>query len=136
MKTPMNTSYFKYYNANPKNKKTTDCVIRAICTALDQSYEQTLREMIELQIKTGYDTSDVKGFGKYLESKGWIKQKQPRKSNNTKYTGWEFVKIFNGVCVANIGGNHTVCIKEGKVYDIWDSTDGCIGNYWTKEIRR
>lgn len=134
MKTPMNTSYFKYYNANPKNKKTTDCVVRAICTALDQSYEQTLREMIELQIKTGYDMSDVKGFGKYLESKGWIKQKQPRKSNNTKYTGWEFVRIFNGVCVANIGGNHTVCIKEGKVYDIWDSTDGCIGNYWTKEI--
>lgn len=136
MKTPMNTSYFKYYNANPKNKKTTDCVVRAICTALDQSYEQTLREMAELQIKTGYDMSDVKGFGKYLESKGWTKQKQPRKSNNTKYTGWEFVKIFNGVCVANIGGNHTVCIKEGKVHDIWDSTDGCIGNYWTKEIRR
>lgn len=145
MKTPMNTSYFKYYNANPKNKKTTDCVVRAICTALDQSYEQTLREMTELQIKTGYDMSDVKGFGKYLESKGWTKQKQPRKSDNTKYTGREFCQVLNSDIlavgknvIANIGAHHIVCIKETsglrgtfKVHDIWDSTDGCIGNYWT-----
>ena len=136
MKTPMNTNCFEFYNANPKNKKTTDCVIRAICTALDQSYDQTVVDLAAMQINTGYDMSDVKCFGKYLESKGWTKHKQPRKNDNTKYTGREFVKIFNGICVANIGGNHTVCIKEGKVYDIWDSTDGCIGNYWTKEIRR
>ena len=67
-----------------------------------------------------------------MELKGWTKMRQPRKRNNTKYTGKEFCEIFKGVCVANIGGNHTVCIKNGKVYDIWDSTDGCIGNYWVK----
>ena len=133
MKIPSNTNYFEYYNANPKNKKTTDCVIRAICTALDQSYDQTVVDLAAMQINTGYDMSDVKCFGKYLESKGWTKHKQPRKTENTKYTGREFVKIFNGICVANIGGNHTVCIKDGKVLDIWDSTDGCIGNYWAKE---
>lgn len=88
--------------------------------------------ILEFWLKTGYDMSDVKCFGKYLESKGWQKQKQPRKADNTKFTGKEFVKHFKGVCVANIGGNHTVCIKCGKVLDIWDSTGGCIGNYWLK----
>lgn len=41
--------------------------------------------------------------------------------------------------IANIGGHHMVCIKETgglhgshKVHDTWNSTDGCIGNYWTK----
>ena len=41
--------------------------------------------------------------------------------------------------IANIGGHHMVCIKETcgldglhKVHDIWNSTDGCIGNYWTR----
>ena len=24
-------------------------------------------------------------------------------------------------------------LKDNKVLDIWDSTDGCIGNYWIKE---
>ena len=131
MKIPKDTSTFQYYNANPKNKHTTDCVVRAICTALEQSYEQTVKGLTELWLETGYDMSETKCFGKYIESKGWIKNKQPRKTDNTKYTGKEFVKTFKGVCVANIGGNHTVCIKDGKVLDIWDSTDGCIGNYWT-----
>ena len=84
--------------------------------------------MIALMEESAYKCID-----KYLTSKGCIKMKQPRKSDNTKYTGKEFYKIFNGVCVANIGGNHVVCIKNGKVHDTWDSTDGCIGNYWVKE---
>lgn len=132
MKIPENTKTFEYYNANPKKKKTTDCVVRAICTALDQSYEQTVRELTELWLRTGYEISEPKCYGKYLESKGWIKQKQPRKENGAKYTGNEFVKIFAGVCVANIGGHHVVCIKNRKIIDIWDSTNGCIGNYWTR----
>ena len=133
MKIPQNTSTFTYYNANPKGKKTSDCVIRAICTALNKDYETTTRELLEFWLKSGYEMCDVKCFGKYLESKGWKKQKQPRKVDNTKYTGKEFVKYFKGTCLANIGGHHIVCIKDGKVFDIWDSTDGCIGNYWTKE---
>lgn len=126
------TKTFKFYNANPKGKFTCDCVARAVCTALDEPYETVLREMFEMQIKTGYEYTDVKGIDKYLNSKGWTKVKQPRKLDNTKYTGKEFCKIFKGVCVANIGGNHTVCIKNGRVHDTWDSTDGCIGNYWIK----
>ena len=133
MKIPESTTTFQYYNANPKNKHTTDCVVRAICTALDQSYNQTVKELSELWMETGLQMSDVKCYGKYLESKGFMKHKQPRKPDNTKYTGKEFVKIFDGVCVAHLGGNHVVCIKSGKVLDIWDSTEGCIGNYWARE---
>lgn len=75
-----------------------------------------------------------KGYGKYLESKGWTKQRQPRKiNNNGKYTGKEFCKIFKGTYVANIGGRHVVCIQNGKAYNTWDSTEYTIGNYWAKE---
>ena len=133
MKIPQNTNTFTFYNANPKGKKTTDCVVRAICTALDQTYEKTVKELTDMWLETGYDLCDVKCFGKYLEAKGWKKQKQPRKENNRKYTGEEFTRIFKGVCVANIGGGHTVCIKSGNILDIWDSSEGCIGNYWIKE---
>ena len=126
------TLTFTYYNANPKGKLTCDCVVRAVCTALDEPYNQIMKEMFDMSIKTGYEYTDVKCIDKYLQSKGWKKMKQPRKSNNKKYTGEEFCKIYKGTCVANIGGNHTVCIKNGKVHDTWDSTGGCIGNYWVK----
>ena len=89
-----------------------------------------------MQIKTGYEYTDSKCIEKYLASKGWVKHKQPRKADNTKYTGEEFCKKLankNERYICNIGGHHIVAIVDKKVNDIWDSTYKCIGNYWTKE---
>lgn len=126
------TDTFHYYNANPKNRITVDCSFRAISTALNQDYNQTVMEMAELMCKTGYALDDKKGIKAYLALKGWIMHLQPRHLDGTKYTGKEFCKEFEGTCIANIGGHHIVCIKDGKVLDTWDSTNGCIGNYWTE----
>lgn len=129
------TRTFHYHNANPKNRITSDCVIRAISTATEIPYNQVVMEMAELQCKTGYDDGDVKLYELYLKQYGFVKHKQPRKADNTKYTGKEFcLKMAkkNIRYVTNIGGHHVVAIVNGKVNDIWDSTDGCIGNYWTK----
>lgn len=129
------TDTFHYFNANPKNKITEDCVFRAIARALGINYNDVVIEMANLMCKTGYALNGKKCIDKYLGSKGWIKMKQPRKVDNTKYTGKEFCRLLadkKKSYVANLGGNHIVAIIDGKVNDIWDSTDGCIGNYWVK----
>ena len=127
------TKSFHFYNANPKGKYTTDCVIRALCTAMDKSWDEVLTDLCTYAIKYKYMIDEPKCYGKYLEDNGWVKHKQPRKDDNTKYTGEEFVKYkTKGKYVAHIGGHHIVAIKDGRVYDTWDSTDGCIGNYWAK----
>ena len=134
-----NTDTFFYYNANPKNRITGDCVARAITTASGQDYNALIMDMALYQCVTGYDATY--GTGRYLDQKGWEKHPQPRKSDGTKYTGKEFCEMLNrnnadfGNIVANIGGNHMVCIKKVlgkyKVHDIWNSTEGYIGNWWT-----
>lgn len=138
------TKVFHYFNANPKNRITTDCVVRAICTGTGIPYNQVVLEMAEMQCKTGYDDGSNQLIEKYLASKGWKKHKQPRKYDNTKYTGAEFCKellrydseIDSGEdmhhIIANIGGHHIVAIISGMIYDIWNSSSGCIGNYFTK----
>lgn len=129
------TDTFHYFNANPKNRITGDCSFRAISTALMQDYNKTVMEMAELMCKTGYALNDAKGEETYLASKGWIKHPQPRKADGTKYTGDEFCMMLADKStryVAHIGGHHIVAIVDGKVYDTWDSTEGCIGNYWTE----
>ena len=134
------TQTFHFHNANPKNRITTDCVIRAISTATEIPYTQVVMEMAKMQCETGYDDGDKKLIDKYLQSKGWVKHDQPRKWDNTKFTGeqwcrelWQYYRSPKYTrIVANIGGGHTVAIIGYKVWDIWDSTDGCIGNYWTK----
>ena len=128
------TRIFRYYNANPKNRVTDDCVIRAICTALNEPYEKVYRELFEISIKTGYMVNARLCYGKYLEQRGWVMHKQPRKEDNTKYTGREFCERARPYenYIAHIGGHHIVAIIDGKVVDTWNSTDGCIGNYWMK----
>lgn len=134
------TDCFTYFNANPKNRYTGDCVIRAISTALNKSYIQVTTDLAQLQTKYFYDSSDPKLYGKYLQQNGWIKMKQPKHENNTKYTGSEwcsFIKFWKNQqynrMIAHIGSNHIVAIIDGKILDTWDSSGGCIGNYWVKE---
>ena len=128
------TKTFHYFNANPHNKLGDDCAVRAICTALNQSWEQTVREMTEVGIKYGYVLNDKACIEKYLASKGWKKTPQPRKADGTKYTGKEYCSrlVDKSPRIVNIGGHHMVAIVNYKVYEIWDSSDGCIGNVWTK----
>ena len=78
-KIPNETPTYHFYNANPKGRRTTDCVVRSICTALEQDYNKTVIELAELQCATGFDDGDKKLYDKYLQSKGWQKHQQPRK---------------------------------------------------------
>ena len=134
------TTTFHFHNQNPRNRITGDCVFRAISLGTGKDYNDCVMEMAQLMCETGYALNDTKDIESYLKSLGWNKNKQPRKSDNTKYTGVEFCKYLNkyytgDTVIANIGRHHIVCIKryngKFKIHDIWDSTDGCIGNYWT-----
>jgi hypothetical protein len=130
------TKTFKFYNANPKGRITGDCRIRAIAMACEVPYNKVVMDLAKIQCETGYDQTANQGISILMKEYGWIKHKQPRKTDNTKYTGKEFCKLLankNKRYMANIGGHHVVAIVDKKVHDIWDSTDGCIGNYWTKE---
>ena len=58
-KIPEDTRTVHCYNANAKNKFGSDCVVRAISTALNQSWEDTVREMTEVGISIGYVLNDT-----------------------------------------------------------------------------
>ena len=127
------TDTFHYHNENPKNRITGDCTFRAIAKATGKPWTEVVMEMAEMSVRTGYAINDTKGIEKYMEQIGWVKHRQPRKPNGKKYTGKEFCREFRPHrAVAHIGGGHDVAIIDGKVWDIWDSTGGCIGNYWTE----
>jgi hypothetical protein len=147
------TKTFHYFNANPKGRITGDCRIRAIATATGVDYNKVVMALAIIQIETGYDQCADTGINILMERLGWKKMPQPRKKNGKKYTGAEFCRVQqkwlqdeanhgnewdDGIVISprifcNIGGHHEVAIVDGKVWDIWDSTGGCIGNYWIKE---
>ena len=142
------TNSFHYLNVNPKNRLTGDCTYRAIATALDKPWKDVVMEMAMSACENGYSPASKENIDRYLQSQGWVKQKQPRKFDNTKYTGTEWCdELYHRAnpeetsIVAMIGGHHVVCIKEMqcddgiyrfKIHDTWNSSYKCIGNYWVK----
>lgn len=133
MKKKLESSVYRYYNCNPKHKRTEDCVIRAIASATGDSWEDVVKQLTEYMIKTGdvYNTPNL--YGKYLKDIGWIKQKQPIYSDGSKMRIRDFVKKFNGHAIAHAGKNHITYIAEGHLWDIWNCENEIIGNYWVPD---
>ena len=131
------TIYFRYKNVNPKNKVTSDCVYRAISNATGIPYKDVALGMTMMQIETGYDTGENRLIDKYLSSLGWVKMNQPRKFDNTKLTGKEFIDRFckyqnHKKVILSIGSSHLSCIINGKFEDIWNCSSNKVGIYWVK----
>lgn len=137
------TKWFRYNNVNPKGKVTTDCVYRAISNAMQLPYAQVAREMTEMQIATGLDTGEKRLIDKYICSKGWTKHNMlydyDEDDRKSKYTGKKFVEFikrtkFADRVIMNIGAEHISCVVNGKIEDIWNCSENCVGIWWTKSV--
>lgn len=127
---------FKNVNVNPKGRKTGDCSTRAIVGLLGISYDEALDLQLEEVKKCYYDFTSHQVMEKVLAKFGYVKMKQPRKKDNTKYEVREANKFLtakqlkDGVIV-NVA-HHYVVIRDDYYQDIWDSGRKCIGNYYIK----
>lgn len=114
---------YSYYNPNPiKNNRVGDCVVRAISKALDMSWENVY---IELSLY-GYIVGDLISsngvWGGYLKSKGFVRDIVPFECPDC-YGLLEFANEHpKGTYVVGTG-SHAVCVKNGVIYDAWDSSN-------------
>lgn len=128
----MNTFKYENYNANPFKRKTGDCVIRAVCVALGEDWEDTYKGMFEVTLETGYSVSSKDNFKEYLKRKGYDMRKMPKKLTGKRYTVQEFVEQLANpkknyiISVAN----HLTCIEKGTLVDTWNCGYKSVGNYW------
>lgn len=127
--------YFEF-NVNPKNRKTEDCSTRALVGTLKISYEEALQLQMKWSLKTYYDPTSKQVMEKVLNEFGYIKMKQPRKWDGTKYTVREMDQLLSekqmqeGVLITV--ANHHTCITGGVIQDIWDCGNKSVGNYYIK----
>ena len=119
-------------NVNPKNKITTDCVVRALTKATGRPYKDVFMELVALSLKTGYFINEKRLEDKFLEANGFVKMKQPRKSDNTKYEIGEIDKLIKRGMVIVRCAHHLTCVKDNVLYDTWDCRHKCISNYYIK----
>lgn len=123
--------YIKY-NANPAGKNAGDCTIRALCLALNQSWEETYAGVAVEGLRL-YDMPSANHvWGAYLRGKGFTREMIPDERGEG-YTVANFCKDNpRGIYVLALSG-HVVGVIDGNYYDTWDSGNEIPIYFWKKE---
>lgn len=122
---------FIYHNANPFNKRSSDCVIRGISVLTGDSWDEIYTDL-SLQgflMKDMMTANNV--WGSYLRQRGYIKFVCP--CETCCYTVSDFCNHFSLGKYLVCTGSHVVAIVNGNYYDTWDSGDEIVDYYWKKE---
>lgn len=119
------------YNPNPANRRVGDCAIRAIAKALDIDWETAYAKIVV----NGYFMGDVPSadsvWGSVLRQNGFYKETIPNTCPDC-YTADDFARDHpDGVYVLGFGG-HVATVKDGVLYDSWNSSKEIPVYYWHK----
>ncbi len=127
---PRNTKWFQFENPNPAGNLTCDCTIRAVANATQMTWEEAYEVLAEAGRKL-YTVMDAKEAVRYiLEELNFKRVKIPiikgkRKPSMKSLSTTVKDKILIGEIT-----KHVLCMKNGKVYDTWDSSDTSLRTFW------
>lgn len=111
---------FIYYNPNPDNKLSGDCVIRAISKVLDTDWETTYTAVCLQGFAMHEMPSTNRVWGSYLTKKGYSRTAIPDECPDC-YTVCDFCNDHpSGEFILGTG-DHVVAVIDGSYYDTWDS---------------
>lgn len=118
-------------NVNPIARRTIDCTVRAIASALGQDWDTTFVGITE----KAFDLKDMPTanhvWGAYLRSKGWKRQVIPNDCPDC-YTVADFCNDHKAGIYILALNRHVVCVIDGDYFDTWDSGEEIPLYYWEK----
>ena len=116
-------------NPNPLGKQTSDCVVRAIAIATEQSWRRTYRELCELgEIEAEMPNSNSL-WGLYLKQKGAEQFLLPESCPQCMTVRAFCERFPEGVYVIGTGTHAVACI-DGDYMDSFDSGNEVPSYFW------
>lgn len=123
---------WREYNPNPVGRKVGDCAIRALTVALNVDWETAylLAAMNGLQMGDMPSADSV--WGAVLRQNSFYRKSIPNSCPDC-YTAGNFADDHpRGIYVLGFGG-HVATVKDGVLYDSWDSSKEIPQYFWYKE---
>ena len=116
-------------NPNPLGKTTSDCVVRAIAIATEQSWKRTYRELCSIgEIECEMPTVNYV-WGMDLRDKGATQFLLPESCPMCLTVRAFCAKYPEGTYVIGTG-SHAVAVIDGDYYDSWDSGNEVPSYFW------
>lgn len=116
-------------NPNPAGKEVPDCVIRAICIALNMPWLQVSDELYSIARREYSVTCSDAIWGMYLYEKGFEPFTLPVFCPRC-VTVDQFVKIFPYGTYIIGTGSHAIAVINGNYFDTWDSGSELCSFFW------
>lgn len=120
------------YNPNPTGRKVGDCAVRAVAKALDIDWEAAYTKISTNGFLMGDMPSSDSVWGAVLRQNGFYRQSIPNTCPDC-YTTQDFCEDHpEGVFVLGFG-NHTATVKDGNLYDSWNSLREIPVYFWYRK---
>ena len=126
---------FVEYNPNPSGRKVEDCSVRAVAKALGTDWETAFA----LIAKNAYQMNDMmhsnSAWGSVLRQHNFFRKSLPDTCPDC-YTAENFARDHpKGTFVLGFG-RHVATVKDGNIYDSWDSSKEIPQYFWYRKDER
>ena len=113
---------WRYFNPNPVAAREEDCAIRAVCVALNVSWDDAFDMIAKNAKQMGATMARDNAWGSVLRQHGFRKRIIPNSCPDC-YTALDFcIDHPEGTFVLGFGG-HTAAVVDCVLLDTWDSSD-------------
>lgn len=122
---------YRYYNANPRQRKVNDCTVRAISLATGRTWDQTFEELGKVAQAQAIMPDDTTYIDEYLERRF---RKVCGYNDVIRITVGEFVDTHpQGTYLITMRG-HITCAIDGCIYDTFNPSERFVwGAYEVKK---
>lgn len=121
-----------YFNANPMNRRTGDCVIRAFSVFLGTTWRKAFMELIEWCADRGYVLFNYRSvYNKYLEEKGYKKTRAPFKGITVAQFVEHYAQEYNLYMLQC--PRHVTIIRGKELVDTWDCSHLEVQGFWIRK---
>lgn len=123
----------RYFQPNPnKNDKVGDCVVRAMCKAVDRDWDTVFKVLCNIAYRLKCMPNSDMAWEEFLKKNGFAYNKITVTKGSKRGTVAEFAeKNKQGTFVLKIA-NHLVTVVDGYYYDTWDCGNKSLYGYWNK----
>lgn len=123
---------YQYFQNNPTGRSVGDCAVRAVSVALDIPWEDAYALIAANGFAMGDLPSSNSVWGATLRMNGFKRQSIPDSCPDC-YTFEDFARDNpHGVFVLGTG-THVATVRDGIIYDAWDSSREVPQFVWYKE---